>query len=77
MARRTVTAPLRHPFRSSPQCGRNGPPRTVRQPVAATPTKDRPVQAGCLSTLAQPSCFGFLLLIGLLILACSVHDLTQ
>lgn len=45
--------------------------------MAATPTKDRPVQAGCLSTLAQPSCFGFLLLIGLLILACSVHDLTQ
>lgn len=32
-------------------------------------------RSGCLGVLAQPSCFGFLLVVGLLLLACSVHDL--
>ncbi|MFJ5101388.1 hypothetical protein [Streptomyces sp. NPDC088554] len=33
-------------------------------------------QPGCLTTLSQPSCFGFLAFIGLMLLLCSIADIT-
>lgn len=34
-------------------------------------------QRGCLAVLAIPSCFGFLAVIGLLLGACAIADLTH
>ena len=37
---------------------------------------DEAEQTGCLVTLAQPSCFGFLAFIGLMLLLCGIADST-
>ncbi|MEU4180750.1 hypothetical protein [Streptomyces sp. NPDC026589] len=42
------------------------------RPQDAEPSGEGP---GCLTTLASPSCFGFLAFICLLIAACAAHDL--
>lgn len=42
------------------------------EPPGGSPVDDGP---GCLTTLANPSCFGFLALVGLLIAAVASHDL--
>ncbi|WP_439082042.1 hypothetical protein [Streptomyces sp. WL006] len=42
------------------------------EPTGGSPAGDEP---GCLTTLASPSCFGFLAFVGLLIAAVASHDL--
>ncbi|WP_242570621.1 hypothetical protein [Streptomyces sp. NP-1717] len=43
-------------------------------PTAPPPLGDG---KGCLYVLSIPSCFGFLAVVGLLLLLAAVHDLTQ
>ncbi|MCI3223814.1 hypothetical protein GXP76_16810 [Streptomyces sp. NP-1717] len=62
-----------------PSPARSAPPARLVSPPSA-PSSAAPTEGGhrgCLHTLSIPSCFGFLALVGALLLLAAVQDLTQ